>query len=115
MHPERVLGILLVIPIIIFEACGQTALKKYHLTKNKWFFLLGVLGYACVAVFLVLSYQYMRMGITNAIWSAGSVVAILLVGMYFFDEKLPLHDVFGIILITIGIFIILAYDDHGKK
>jgi len=50
------------------------------------------------------------MGLVNAIWSACSVIFVLLVGMFFYHETLTKADFLGITFVLAGVYLIFAYD-----
>ena len=54
------------------------------------------------------------MGMINCLWSGVSIILILLVGYFLFNEKLNNRDITGIILIIIGI-ILINWDGEHKE
>ena len=112
-HANRLEAIPIVILIIISEAIAQTSLKYFHETNNALYFMSGIFGYAMVCVFLVVTYRRTGMGIANSMWSALSIVTMIAIGMVLFGEKIPPHDLVGVLFIFIGVCIIFFYD-NGK-
>jgi multidrug transporter EmrE-like cation transporter len=52
------------------------------------------------------------MGTIASIWSGISIILMVLIGSLLFDEKLYMKDIFGIILIIIGIYLIQYDGNH---
>jgi multidrug transporter EmrE-like cation transporter len=103
----------LVLLISFSECLGQSCLKKYSLTPaSHWLYWLGVVFYAMVCLLLVFSYKYRGMGIINILWSGLSVLTIVTVGIFFFDEKLTALDWTGILLVLLGIACIVYEGEH---
>lgn len=100
----------IVILIIISEAIAQTSLRYFHKTNNVLYFMSGIFGYCLVCVFLVLTYRKTGMGVANAMWSSFSIITMIAIGMIFFGEKIPPHDIVAILFILIGICILLFYN-----
>lgn len=99
--------ILMILGISISEVVGQSSLQYYHKETSEYqYFLIAVLCYAMVCYLLLQSYNYKGMGIVNTLWSGTSIIVILFVGIFFFNEKIYIGDIIGIILILIGFFLI---------
>ena len=69
------------------------------------YYILGIIFYALVAFLLNTSYNYSSMGMSQMLWSGMSVVAILLVGSFFFGETIEKNEWIGMIFIIIGLII----------
>ncbi|VBB18616.1 Putative multidrug transporter EmrE [Yasminevirus sp. GU-2018] len=108
MNQETVLMMLVYVSfIIVFEALAQNAFKFCHNNGDKRGFVCGVFFYGAVGFFLMKMYDYQSMGIVNVLWSALSVVAIMLLGHYCWGEKITANDIIGSILVFIGIVCIM--------
>ena len=53
----------------------------------------------------------MPVGITNAIWSAVSIILVTVVGIVYYKEPFDFPTALGIVLIIAGIVIINVYSD----
>lgn len=113
-HGNRLEVIPIVILIIISEAIAQTSLQYFHRTNNLLYFITGIFGYVLVSVFLVVAYRRTQMGITNSMWSALSIISMIVIGMVIFKERIPVHDIVGIFFIFIGVCILFFYDMNAK-
>lgn len=93
-----------VLLIVMLETMAMSCFKK-SIDSNA-FFALGVLFYAAVGYMLRMTMNTNGMAMTNALWSALSVVATTTVGILLFKETLHLHDFFAIALIVSGVTIL---------
>ena len=97
-----------VLLIVMMETMAMTCFKKS--TDHTAWFAVGVLFYAAVGYLLRLTFSMKGMAITNALWSAISVVATTTVGVLLFKETLHLHDFLAIALIAGGVVILKVTD-----
>lgn len=95
-----------IILIVIFETMAISCVKEYHLSNQMGYFMLAIFLYSIVCYLLHQSFYYSSMGLTNVIWSGLSVFLVTLAGVFFFREKIHLHDIFAGLLITSGIVIL---------
>ena len=104
------LSITLIIIILLITMCevfAVSCVKIFHNNNNIIFMIIAVIMYSIVCYLLHKSMDYSdSIGIINVIWSALSIVAITLVGLTLFKEKIHTHDIFAMICITIGILIL---------
>jgi multidrug transporter EmrE-like cation transporter len=96
--------------IIIFESLAQNSFKTCYANGDTTDFALGVIFYGVVGYFLIKMYEYETMGIVNIIWSSLSIVSIMLIGHYFWGEKLTVNDIIGSIMVFIGLIFIMLDD-----
>ncbi len=94
--------------IILVEVAAQYCCQRSHQNSDRRFLACGFLLYGCVAVLLFLSYRYVQMGKVNIYWNAGSTLAILMLGMLVFHERINGWDVLGIVLTFLGLYLIFA-------
>ena len=99
----------IIIFIVLLEASAQYCIKRSNIDKNVNWFCGGLMLYALVSLSLFFSYNYSQMGLVNAIWSAFSVLLIILIGIYMYHETINSYDILGILFIVIGIFLIFIY------
>ena len=50
------------------------------------------------------------MGITNFVWSILSIVSIILIGVFSFDETITKYDIIGMVICSIGLYLIFLKD-----
>lgn len=97
-----------VLLIVMMETMAMTCFKKS--TDHTAWFAVGVLFYAAVGYLLRITFSMKGMAITNALWSALSVVATTTVGVLLFKEGLHVHDFIAIALIATGVVILKVTD-----
>lgn len=100
------LVLLLIAAIVVSETCAMSCLKKGS-QDYRWFFA-GVGFYTLTAYLLTKTFQLESMALTNALWSAVSVMATTTVGVLAFKEVLHIHDYAAIAMIGGGV-VILKY------
>ena len=105
MKPYIYLGL-----AIISEVLATTALKASEgMTKLlPSLLLLGGYGFAFWA--LSIAVKAIPIGLAYALWSGFGIVMITTIGWYFYDQKLDMTAVLGIILILIGSGLIVVSD-----
>jgi multidrug transporter EmrE-like cation transporter len=104
------LVLIYVIFIVVFETLAQHSFKMSHKEGTLTYYLLGVGFYACVGFLLIRSYEtnYKSIGIINLLWCSISVITIMLLGYFFWDEKITYNEIVASILIVIGILLIVV-------
>lgn len=97
-----------VLLIVMFETLAMTCFKK-SLDDTK-FFLGGMLFYSVVGYLLCQTYKDKGLALTNAVWSALSVIATTIVGVLLFKEVLHVHDFLAIAMIVGGVMVLKLTD-----
>jgi multidrug transporter EmrE-like cation transporter len=82
----------------------MTCFKKSN--EFQGFFYGGIFFYAVVGYLLCQTFKMKGLGITNALWSALSVLATTFVGVFLFKEVLHIHDYLAIACIAAGVVIL---------
>lgn len=98
-----------VVLILISETAAITFLKEFSLNPVWYYFLIGMVFYTMVAFFLTKSFNYEGMGIVNTLWSAFSVLLVVLVGYFYFNEQVNLAQIGGMSSVVTGITILRLY------
>lgn len=87
---------------ILFEVCGTTSMRLSNgLTK----LLPSVFLFVCYAIsfaFATMATKYLKLAVMYAVWSGVGIVAITLVDLTFFHEKINSIEALGLILILLG-------------
>ena len=97
-------SLLLILLIVVLETCAMTCLKR-GATDWRWF--VGGLGfYALVSLALVQTFKLEGLAMTNALWSALSLMATTSVGVIVFKEAFHAHDYLAIAMIGVGVMIL---------
>ena len=97
--------VVIIVAIVLSETLAQYYIKQYHEIPSKYYYIMGLGFYASVAYFLNKSYDHTTMGQTQVIWSGLSCISVLMVGRYFFGEKVDANEWIGMSLILLGIAI----------
>lgn len=97
-----------VLLIVLFETLAMTCFKKS--LDDTRFFLGGMLFYSIVGYLLCQTYKEKGLAMTNAVWSALSVLATTIVGVLLFKEVLHVHDFLAIAMIVGGVMILKVTD-----
>jgi multidrug transporter EmrE-like cation transporter len=95
-----------ILPIITIEALGNYSFTKFiqEGRKNNFFKLLGYVCYIGVLELFQKSIQLKGLSWTNSSWDGWSNIATGLVALLVFREKPSPKELFGIVLISTGIF-----------
>lgn len=104
-----------IIIVAIAEALGQSSLALGRKSGNSIWLLGGMLCYAVVAYGLYMSYKYKGVGIVNALWSSISIVLMLAIGYFYFNERLAAMEWVGVICIIVGVLLTqIAHHAHAR-
>lgn len=103
---EKLILIIVLLFIVASESTAQYCIKKCKTTQKWYFLLLAVLMYGFVCLGLYKAYDYKTMGIANLMWSCMSIVAIALIGIIYFHEKITFYDLLGVVFVFIGFILI---------
>ncbi|KAK0350835.1 hypothetical protein LTR94_027398 [Friedmanniomyces endolithicus] len=91
---------------IVFEVVGTTLLQASEQFTRLWPTLGLAACYGAAFFLLSLALRQMPVGLAYAIWSGLGVVAISLIGLVVFGQKLDLPAVAGLALIVTGVLVI---------
>lgn len=94
---------------IICEVVATTALKATDGFTRLTPSLVCVVGYVLAFYALSLCLRSMAVGIAYAIWCAGGIVLISLIGWTWYKQPLDLPALIGMALILAGVVIISLY------
>jgi len=97
--------------LIIFIAgigltIGDIIMKKWAMTGNAIFYVIGMIAYMIAIGFLAESFKYKNLAVANAICVGLNVVTLVIVSWFYFKEALTISQTIGVLLIVIGIVII---------
>lgn len=91
--------------VAIFEAFGQSSMALARKSGTTTWLFVGIACYCVVAYGLYVAYKWKTVGIVNALWSSISILLMLVIGYFVFEERLKLYQWIGIVMIIIGICI----------
>ena len=112
MKSENTLFVLITL-ILLIETAAMSFLREYAFSGDRAYLLSGLLCYVLVSALLVQSFRYEGMGIVNTLWSAFSVIFVVVTGMVLFGERITVIEMTGITFSTIGVVIVRHHT--GKK
>lgn len=92
--------------ILLSETTALSLFKQYSLSQNIAYLIAGLACYAFVSLFLVKSFRYEGMGIVNVLWSAFSVIFVVIAGIVLFGESINKIEAVGIAMVIIGVCIL---------
>ena len=98
---------------IFAEIIATSALKSAAGFTRLWPSLITATGYAIAFFFLSLSLRTIPVGIAYAVWSGVGIVAIALIGLWFFQQQLDLAAYIGIGLIIAGVVVLNLFSKAG--
>lgn len=94
---------------IIAEVIATSALKSVEGFTRIGPSAIVIIGYAVAFYFLSLTLKSIPVGIAYAIWSGMGITLVSIIGYYFYDQKLDLPAILGLVLILIGVLVINVF------
>ncbi|WP_312792986.1 multidrug efflux SMR transporter [Sphingobacterium sp.] len=104
--------------IYLFLAIAAEIVATTFLKKSEGFTLfkptiICIVGYIIAFYFLSITLKYLPVGVSYAIWSGVGIVAITLIGMFFFKQIPDAAAILGMLLIVVGVIIINLFSKMG--
>ena len=100
---------IVILLLIFIEASAQTLLEKASsITLNKknnkhLFLIIGMLFYALVGyIYYIALSSHLSLAIVNIIWQTATIIVITLISIFYFNQKLSIKEIIGIIILIIG-------------
>lgn len=105
LDTSKIVVLLSIVFITISEAIAQVCIKTSHSNNMPYLLYFGIMFYGIVCILLMNCYKNgYKMGQVNLIWSCISIVSIISVGYFVFNEKIYAHDIMAIILAISAIY-----------
>ena len=101
----------LVLLIILVESATVAILKKS--VHNRAFAVLGVLGYALVALIFREILKFGSLGIANALWQSGSIFLISIISVVMYHDKFT-HLEWGGIALSVVATVMVSWNGIEK-
>ena len=89
--------------VLLAETLAISFLKKYRISSQGAYFALGYVCYIGVCLLLIQTFHYAGIGIVNVLWSAFSVLFVVLVGHFYFKEPVTRNEILGMCLVIAGV------------
>lgn len=88
--------------LLVFEAIADILAKQWQISAGWWRFAIAILGYVVANVFWLIALRY-GAGLTKGaiIFSVGSAMLAIIIGLFMYKEHLTSLQVIGIVL---GVF-----------
>lgn len=87
---------------------GDYLAKLWSVNKNGWLLLLALVAYSCSGVFYIPTLLRQGLVVTSIVWSIGSMVGFLAIGLVVFKESLSMAETVGVAFGVISL-VILAF------
>lgn len=97
--------VIIIASIVLSESIAQYYIKLYQEIPSKYYYLMGLGFYGMIVYLLNKSYEHSTMGTVKILWAGLSCISILLIGRFFFGEKVEANEWIGMSLILLGIAI----------
>lgn len=94
---------------IFAEIIATTALKKAEGFSVLLPSIVTVSGYAIAFYFLSLSLKSIPVGVAYAVWSGVGIVAISIIGLVLFKQRLDTAGMIGVGFIVVGVLILNVF------
>lgn len=111
----------LIIPIVSIEALGDWSFTKFVQGRrdNIFYKVLGYISYVGVLEMFQKTIERKGLSWANSAWDGWSNLATSLVAVFIFGEKPTIKELFGIGLISLGLFFlgtngVTTYNNGGK-
>lgn len=85
---------------------GDVIMKKWVVSSNHMFYVVGMIAYVIAIGFLAESFKYKNFAVANAICVGFNIIALAIVSWLYFKEALSLAQVLGIGLVVVGIVVL---------
>jgi small multidrug resistance pump len=91
---------------ILSEVIASSALPAAQGFRNPVPTAVVVVGYVAAFYFLSLTLEGIPLGVAYAVWSGVGIALISLFGWVFYRQSLGATEIFGIVLIVVGVVIL---------
>ncbi|MER1968425.1 multidrug efflux SMR transporter [Castellaniella sp. GW247-6E4] len=98
---------------ILAEVIATSALKASDGFTRPLPAVVTAIGYAIAFYLLALTLKTIPVGIAYAVWSGAGIVAIALIGYFFFHQTLDAPALAGIGLILAGVVVLNVFSKSG--
>ncbi|AQS51173.1 QacE family quaternary ammonium compound efflux SMR transporter [Paenalcaligenes hominis] len=99
---------------IFAEIIATTALKKADGFSVLGPSIVTISGYAIAFYFLSLSLKSIPVGVAYAVWSGVGIVAISLIGLILFKQRLDTAGMIGMGFIVVGVLILNVFSKSSS-
>ena len=106
----------LIVALTILETLAQVCAREYYENNNRMFLIIiGWFLYLGALLALVEAYDYTGLAIANALWNAGTIIAMAVIGYFFYKESLSVAELSGMGLVIAGSIIMGFYSKEKSS
>jgi multidrug transporter EmrE-like cation transporter len=91
---------------MVLDLASMFFAKKFVLTHNYYWLVATIFGFMTMGLLMIAMMKFKDAAIVNILWSGGIAIGSVLLGNYYFHEKLTFMQLVGIGVIIIGIIFI---------
>jgi len=91
---------------MIMDLSAMFFAKKFVLTNNYYWLVATIVGFMIMGLLMIAMMKFKDAAIVNILWSGGIAIGSVLLGYYYFHEKLTLMQLVGIAVVIVGIVFI---------
>lgn len=96
---------------ILSEVIATTSLKSSEGFSKLYPIVIVIIGYTISFLLLSLVLRTIPMGIAYSCWAGLGIVFITFTGYFFYNQKINIYAIIGIILIIVGIILINIFSE----
>ena len=85
---------------------GDIIIKKWVVSSNHIFYIIGMIAYVIAIGFLAESFKYKNMAVANAICVGFNIITLVIVSWFYFKETLTISQLIGVGLVVLGIVVL---------
>lgn len=94
--------IILLLIVTALDICAVSLAKQYSIRRSKWVLLASMSCFVLSVLTIIQLMAYAVTAIVNLLWVTISTVVLILIGHFFFREKLNRWQLLGVLLVLSG-------------
>ena len=92
-----------ILSLVLTEVVAEICLKKWSMSNNNVYIIIGVVFYGLIAVILGNTLKiYQNLTLVNTLWHVGNIIIIGIANAIIFKSKLSYYQIGGIVLAIIS-------------
>ena len=96
---------------IVGELIATSSLKESSGFTRLWPSVICVIGYGVTFYFLALAMKEIPIGVVYAVWAGVGIVLVAGVGYFWFQQRLDIPAIIGMLLIVSGVIIMNLFSN----
>ncbi len=106
LQNSKIIFFILIIVAVVFEIIGDVLFKKWSVDTKNTLLYIGLLIYFVGTVFWAISLRYEFLSKAISVFTLLNLIAIVAVGVFYFNEDLSVVNKIGIALGVVSIVLI---------